>query len=69
MVKIDRRLSAEGLKAYMVLQVHDELVFEVPEAELEQVRELVRDEMENAVTMDAPLKVDIGYGKNWKEAH
>ena len=69
MVKIDRRLSAEGLKAYMVLQVHDELVFEVPEAELDQVRELVRDEMENAVTMDAPLKVDIGYGKNWKEAH
>jgi len=69
MVKIDRRLSAEGLKAYMVLQVHDELVFEVPEAELDQVRELVRDEMENAVTMDAPLRVDIGYGKNWKEAH
>jgi DNA polymerase-1 len=69
MVKIDRRLSAEGLKAYMVLQVHDELVFEVPEAELDQVRELVRDEMENAVTMDAPLRVEIGYGKNWKEAH
>lgn len=69
MVNIDRRLSEEGFDARMVLQVHDELVFDVPEAELERIKELVRDEMENAVPMDVPLRVDIGYGKNWKEAH
>ncbi|MDT8419302.1 MAG: DNA polymerase I [Desulfuromonadales bacterium] len=69
MVNIDRRLREEKLSTRMVLQVHDELVFDVPEAELDRVRELVRYEMENAVPMDVPLKVDIGYGKNWKEAH
>ncbi len=69
MVNIDRRLAAEQLEAKMLLQVHDELVFEVPEAELEQVRELVRVEMETAVSLDLPLKVDIGTGDNWAEAH
>ncbi|MCK5913401.1 MAG: hypothetical protein KAG12_05950, partial [Desulfuromusa sp.] len=47
----------------------DELVFEVPVAELEQVRELIRVEMETAVDLDVPLKVDIGTGRNWAEAH
>ena len=69
MVNIDRRLREEGLAAYMVLQVHDELVLEVPEAELDVVRDLVRWEMENAVPLDVPLKVDIGYGENWAVAH
>jgi len=69
MVNIDRRLRAEKLQGRMLLQVHDELVFEVPAAELEQVRELVRAEMESAVPLDLPLKVDIGTGKNWAEAH
>jgi len=69
MVNIDRRLGAEKLEARMLLQVHDELVFEVPEAELEQVRELVRVEMETAVPLDLPLKVDIGTGDNWAVAH
>ena len=69
MVNIDRRIGAEQLKARMLLQVHDELVFEVPEEELEQVRELVRVEMETAVPLDLPLKVDIGTGENWAEAH
>jgi DNA polymerase-1 len=69
MVRIHRRLKEEGLQAKMVLQVHDELVFDVPQAELEQVRELVRAEMEGAVTLDVPLVVDIGVGKNWREAH
>jgi len=69
MVNIDRRLHAENLQTRMLLQVHDELVFEVPENELEQVRELIRIEMETAVILDVPLKVDIGTGKNWAEAH
>lgn len=69
MVNIDRRLREAKLQARMLLQVHDELVFEVPEAELEQVRELVRSEMEHAVPLDLPLKVDIGVGKNWSQAH
>jgi len=69
MVNIDRRLRFEQLKTRMLLQVHDELVFEVPIDELEKVRELVRIEMETAVPLDLPLKVDIGTGKNWAEAH
>ncbi|MEE4253241.1 MAG: DNA polymerase I [Desulfuromusa sp.] len=69
MVNIDKRLCSEQLQARMLLQVHDELVFEVPVGELEKVRELVRIEMETAVPIDLPLKVDIGTGKNWAEAH
>ncbi|WP_321365695.1 DNA polymerase I [uncultured Desulfuromusa sp.] len=69
MVNIDRRLGSEQLQARMLLQVHDELVFEVPTAELEKVRELIKIEMESAVPMDLPLKVDIGTGANWAEAH
>jgi DNA polymerase-1 len=69
MVKIDKRLRDEKLQTRMLLQVHDELVFEVPPEELEQVSELVRTEMENAVPLDLPLKVDIGTGENWAQAH
>jgi DNA polymerase-1 len=69
MVRIHERLKKEGLQAKMVLQVHDELVFDVPQIELETVRELVRAEMQGAVELDVPLVVDIGVGKNWREAH
>jgi len=69
MVRIHKRLKNEGLQAKMVLQVHDELVFDVPQAELEMVRNLVRAEMEGAIKLDVPLVVDIGVGKNWREAH
>jgi DNA polymerase I len=69
MVRIHRRLAVEGLKTRMVLQVHDELVFDVPQEELETVRELVRKEMEGAVELKVPLVVDIGVGGNWREAH
>ncbi len=69
MVNIARRLEQEGLAAKMVIQVHDELVFDVPEAEAEKVQELVREEMENAVSLSVPLLVEVGVGKNWKEAH
>jgi DNA polymerase I len=69
MVNVQRRLETEQLEAKMVLQVHDELVFDVPEVELDQVRELVKQEMEQAVAVDVPLVVDIGVGQTWKDAH
>jgi DNA polymerase I len=69
MVRIHRRLQDEGLQAKMVIQVHDELVFDVPEGELDGVKKLVREEMEGAVVLDVPLVVDMGEGRNWREAH
>lgn len=69
MINIDRALRSEKLQARMLLQVHDELVFEVPDDELERVTDLVRHEMEHAVELDLPLKVEIGHGRNWAEAH
>jgi DNA polymerase-1 len=68
MVAIDRRLRAEGRAARLVLQVHDELLLEVPSAELSAVRELVREEMCGAYPLDPPLVVDIGAGDDWNEA-
>ncbi len=68
MINIDKRLDKERLKSMMILQVHDELVFEVTEDELEIMKELVKKEMENVMPMSVPIKVDIGIGKNWREA-
>ena len=69
MIRIRKRLEKENLKSRMLLQVHDELLFEVPESELEKMRDMVREEMEGAMRLDVPLTVDIGAGKNWAEAH
>jgi DNA polymerase-1 len=69
MVRIHERLKAENLQTKMVLQVHDELVFDVPVAEQATVEKLVRQEMEHAVELDVPLLVDMGWGRNWREAH
>jgi DNA polymerase-1 len=68
MINIDKRLDKERLKSMMILQVHDELVFEVMENELEVMRKIVKDEMENVMPMAVPIKVDIGTGKNWRVA-
>jgi DNA polymerase-1 len=68
MVAIHRRLRSEGRAARIVLQVHDELLLEVPEAELGPVKELVREEMCGAYPLDPPLAVDIGIGDDWNEA-
>jgi len=68
MVAIHARLRAEGRSARLVLQVHDELLLEVPETEVSKVRELVRDEMVGAYPLDPPLAVDIGLGDDWAEA-
>ncbi len=69
MIKVHQRLKAEKIAAKMILQVHDELVFEVPEGEVEQLSALVKETMENAVSLSIPLTVDIGIGENWLEAH
>lgn len=69
MIRIDERLRAEGLHAKMILQVHDELNFSVPEAELERLRRIVIDEMESAFSMSVPLLADCGAGENWLVAH
>jgi DNA polymerase-1 len=69
MVAIDRRLTKEKLHTRMLLQVHDELLFEVPEKEVEKVKKLVRELMEGVITLRVPLQVDLGTGGNWAEAH
>jgi len=69
MVAIHRRLLREGLRAGMILQVHDELVFEVAVADRERVMDVVREEMEGVFPLKVPLKVDLGWGSNWAAAH
>ncbi len=69
MVSIHRRLKEEGLKAKMIMQVHDELNFNVPMNEVDRVREIVVNEMQNAVHLSIPLIAECGVGENWLEAH
>jgi len=69
MINIHNKLITEGFKTKMLLQVHDELVFDVPKNELEIIQKLIKHEMENAHKMDVPLDVEIGVGDNWLEAH
>jgi DNA polymerase-1 len=69
MVDVDRALTASGLRATLILQVHDELVFETPIDEQEALTDLVRARMENVASLSVPLVVDIGTGQNWREAH
>jgi DNA polymerase I len=67
MIRIDAALLARGLKSRMTLQVHDELVFEVPESEVDAMRTLVREQMENVQPLLVPLLVEIGMGRNWRD--
>ncbi len=70
MVRIHKRIAAEGLAARMILQVHDELVFEVPDEEVEAMRGIARDEMADALPLDnVPIVIEIGVGDNWLDAH
>ena len=69
MVTIHRRLKEEGLKAQMIMQVHDELNFNVPQNEVDKVREIVVNEMQNVVHLTVPLIADCGVGTNWLQAH
>ena len=69
MISIFRRLKNEHFKAKMILQVHDELIFDTPKAEIEDIKKLVKEEMEQAVKLKIPIQVEIGIGNNWLEAH
>ena len=69
MIKIHRRMKSEDWKSKMLLQVHDELVFDVPKVEVDALTKMVKEEMENAFTLEVPLVVDVGIGENWLEAH
>ena len=69
MINIHKKLTNENWKSKMLLQVHDELVFDVHNDELEKIKPMIKHEMENAFKLDVPLEVEIGKGKNWLEAH
>jgi len=69
MIAVDRRLAGEGLSSRMVLQIHDELLLEVPENEIEIVRNMLKSEMEGVIGLNVPLTVECNYGKTWLEAH
>ena len=69
MISVQRRLDAEGLRSKMVLQIHDELVFDTFPDEVEALRRLVVEEMEHVITLSVPLTVECNHGKNWLEAH
>ena len=67
MIAISRKLRERKLKTKMILQVHDELLFEVPQEELEEAKSLAQEAMSGALSLDIPLKVDLKTGKNWVE--
>jgi len=69
MINIDKRLKDENFQSKMLLQIHDELVFDVLKEELDALSKMVKYEMENAYKLSIPLIVDIGNGNNWLEAH
>ena len=69
MNKIERVLSEKGLKTQMLLQVHDELVFEAPDEEAEEALALVKNEMENVIKLSVMFKAEAGLGATWTEAH
>lgn len=67
MIEVDKQISAKGLKSKMIMQVHDELVFELPKEELEELKQLVVTAMELSQPLKVPLVVDVNYGESWKE--
>ena len=69
MINLDREIKGKNLKSRMILQVHDELVFECPPREEEEMSALVKKEMEEVIPLKVPLVVDMGWGENWNDAH
>ena len=67
MIRIDAELRERNLQSRMLLQVHDELVFEVPEAEVDAMKQLVAQQMEDVYELKVPLKVELGVGPNWRD--
>ena len=69
MVNIDKKMIAQKLASKMILQVHDELVFDCLNSELDALKKIVKEEMENALPLDVPVYVEMGSGENWLDAH
>ena len=69
MIEVDKSMTQAGLKSRMVLQIHDELVFDAVGEEIDELRRIVIDKMENVVKLSVPITVECNYGKNWLEAH
>ena len=69
MIRVHEKFKEQSLKSKMLLQVHDELVFDVHKSEKDLVKTIVKDTMESAVKLLVPLKIDLEFGKNWLEAH
>jgi DNA polymerase-1 len=69
MISVDAKLQEKAMRSQMIMQVHDELVFEVADDEIDALTQLVRDAMLNVAQLAVPLEVDIGVGENWDEAH
>ena len=69
MIQIDKKIYEEKLQSRMILQVHDELVFDVPKEEKDVLSKIVKEEMEKLLVLKVPLVVDLGTGDNWLEAH
>jgi DNA polymerase-1 len=67
MIRIDAALRERKLKSRMTLQVHDELVFEVPGKEIDELKSLVREQMEKAHALAVPLRIEMGVGPNWRD--
>ena len=69
MIAVDKEIQQAGMRSRMVLQIHDELVFETDAQEVEALKKLVVSQMENVIKLSVPLTVECNYGKNWIEAH
>src|SRR5690606_8622951 len=69
MIKIEQRFAERGFQSKMLLQVHDELVFECPSQEVDVVKDVIREAMTTALSLDVPLEVELGVGESWLEAH
>ena len=69
MISVDKEIVSRGLKSRILLQVHDELIFEVPEDEQAEMEELVREKMEGAVKLDVPLRASLEFGQSWGDMH
>ena len=69
MINVDKRLAAEGLQSRMVLQIHDELMFDALPSEVGVLKKIVTEEMENVISLSIPLTVECNHGNNWLEAH
>jgi DNA polymerase-1 len=68
MLHVDEEFKRNGLEARLLMQVHDELLVEVPDKEVDKVTEILKHEMETAVSLDVPLVADVGVGENWMDA-